>query len=131
MIRHSPCEVYIKYLLSHVGGYGDEDVIQILRLKQLDFIGPSYLQRLRSDLLVPTTFRPHDRRHRPSARFLSTHQLHYLYHPDGAMEIARKVLHNPRAKEAMETMLITADPPALIADSMTSLGASRTVLAEG
>lgn len=122
MIRRSPCEVYIKYLLVHPDQYGTDDIIDLLRLKQLDFLSPSYMERLRRGLKKPKNFRPHDLLHKSSGRFLARHRLHYLFHPDKAAQQAADILDDPRAKEDMEAMLITFDPPALIAHRMNALG---------
>jgi hypothetical protein len=127
MIRRSPAEVYIKYLIVHPDGYGDEAIIELLRLKQLDFLSPGYLRRLRLGLHPPIPFRPDDRFHRPSNRFLAAHRIHYLFRPDEAMEQADAILNNPRAKEVVETMLITADMPGLIAHRVNSLGLGCSV----
>jgi hypothetical protein len=122
MIRRSPCEVYIKYLLVHPDSYGNDAVVDLLRLKQLDFLSPSYLERLRRGMKPPNNFRPHDLLHKKSSRFLAQHRLHYLFHPDKSVLQANDILDDPRAKEDMEAMLITEDPPALISHRMKALG---------
>lgn len=122
MIRHSPAEVFIKYLVVHPDRYSNDAVVELLRLKQLDFLGPAYIERVRRGLQPPFPFRPQDRVHRPSMRFITKHQLFYAFHPDKPMERALHMLDDPRAKEVMETMLITEDPPGLIAHRMNSLG---------
>jgi hypothetical protein len=122
MIRRSPCEVYIKYLLVHPDTFSNDDVIDLLRLKQLDFLSPAYLDRLRLGLKVPKNFRPHDLLHPASSRFLAKHCIHYLFHPNKSVQQSMDILDDPRAKEDMEAMLITADPAALIAHRMRSLG---------
>lgn len=127
MIRCSPAEVFIKYLIVHPDGYGDEAIIDLLRLKQLDFLSPSYIRRLRLGLHPPVPFRPDDRFHRPSNRFITAHRIYYLFRPDDAMEQANIILGHPRAKEVMETMLITADMPGLIAHRIQSLGLECSV----
>jgi hypothetical protein len=129
MIRHSPAEVYIKYLVVHPDGYGEEAIVELLRLKQLDFIGTAYVNRIRRDLHPPLPFRPLDKLHRPSVRFLTTHRLHYLFHPDDAMEQALAILENPQTKEVIETMLITHDSPAVISYRMKSLGMACSLTA--
>lgn len=122
MIRHSPAEVYAQYLVVHPDGYGDDTIVAMLQLKQLDFISPSYINRLRRELHPPTPFRPFDNSHRPSLHFLTAHRLYYLFHPDEAMEQALVILDDPKAKEVMESMLITEDPPGLVAHRMRGAG---------
>jgi hypothetical protein len=126
VIRRSPCEVYIKYLLLHPDGYGDVDIIDLLRLKQLDFLGVGYLQRLRRGLKPPKTFRPFDRFHKVSSRYLQENQVYYLFHPDAAMERALALLEDPQMKELIESMLITEDPEPLIVYRVQSAGRKCT-----
>lgn len=122
MLRRSPAELYIKYLLSHPDAYGDKAIIDILRLKQLDYLGPSYLSRLRSGMRVPSPFLPWNVLDRPSSRFLRNEKLYYLYRPDEAMHAAYRLLDDAQAKELIESMLVTDDPPALIAYRIRQLG---------
>jgi len=122
MIRRSPAEVYIKYLLSHTHGYTDAEVIDLLRLGHLDFLGTGYLQRLRAEMVVPIPFRPSDLTHRPSASFLRQQRIHYLYHPDAAMTRALELLGDPHTKELIESMIITDDPDELIVFRLTAIG---------
>ena len=121
MIRSTPAEKYLEYLLSHPAGYSDDDIVGIMQLKQLDFLGPRYFERLRGGLRVPSPFHPENTFHRPSSRFLTAHKLLYLYHPDDAMREAFAVLESPRAKEMLETMLISRDSDALCAHRLNAL----------
>ena len=129
MIRNSPAEKYIEYLVSHPEGYSDDDILEMLHLKQLDFLGPQYFARLRSGLRVPVPFHPENKFHRPSSRFLTEHRLLYLYHPDKAMETAFKVLDSPRAKEMLETMLISRDSDRLCAHRLSTTMPTATAKA--
>jgi hypothetical protein len=122
MIRHSPAELYIQYLIVHPDGYGDETIVGMLQLKQLDFLSPSYVNRLRRELHPPVPFRPFDKGHRTSLHFLTAHRFYYLFYPDEAMGQAFSILDDPKAKEVMESMLITDDPPGLIAHRMRGAG---------
>lgn len=122
MIRSSPAEKYIEFLVSHPDGYSDDTVIELLRLKQLDFLGPSYLTRLRAGLTIPDIFTPDNPLHRPSTRFLASTRLYYLYHPDEAMTDALRILDDPRGKEAIETMLISRDSDTLCAHRLRATG---------
>lgn len=128
-IRHSPCEKYIEYLIVHPEGWSNEAVLEIVRAKQLDFIGPGYIERLRRDLHPPDPFHPENRFHKASARFLTVKKLRYLFHPDAAMSGALRVLEDPQAKELVETMLITQDPDALIVRRLQKTGVSVPLLA--
>lgn len=126
MIRNSPAEKYIEYLVSHPEGYSDDDIVGIMQLKQLDFIGPQYFARLRKEIRIPSPFYPENKVHKPSSRFLAAHRIYYLHHPDEAMDLAFRILKEPRAKEMLETMLITRDSERLCARRLSSLIPSVT-----
>ena len=122
MIRHSPCELYIKFLLSHPDTYSNEAVIDLLHLKQLDFISPSYLDRLRGDMRIPSPFIPNDLLHWPSVNFLLRHRLTYLYQPDVFTKEAFGILDDAQGKAALESLLISDDSFQVAAYRMRSLG---------
>jgi hypothetical protein len=114
MIRHSPCELYVKYLLSHPDTYSNDAVIDLLRLKHLDFVGRNYLDRLRGDMYIPSPFIPNDQLHWPSVNFMLRHRLTFLYHPDVFTLEALDTLDDAQGKSTVESMLLTDDPPGLI-----------------
>jgi hypothetical protein len=122
VIRRSPCEQYIKYLLLHPDAYGDQAVEDILRAQHLDFVSQRYISRLRSRLQPPKQFKPYNRLHAESARFLTRERVYYLFHPDEAMEQANAILHSPRGKECIETHLIAQDTPAFVLHGLHRLG---------
>ena len=122
MIRRSPAEFYIKYLLSHPDNFSDEDVVKSVQGHQLDLPGGSYLERLRHQLVRPQPFFPYDIHHHPSYQFLNRNRIYFAFHPDEAMMDALKILALPRAKEMVETMMIIDDPPILILHRLESLG---------
>lgn len=114
MIRRSPCEAYLKYLIVHPDGYTDDAIRQLILMQQLDWLGKSYLQRLRSVCIPPTPFFPDDRMHTRSMRFLRKERIESIFHPDDEMVAAMKILDNTRAKELVENMLISHSHPAWI-----------------
>jgi len=114
MIRRSPAEYYLKYLVSHPDGHGDEDIRTICEEKGIDVIGNRYLTRVRRQTIAPLPFRPMDNMHLPSQRFLTKHRLRSLYFPDEAHSVAMCILEKPRLKEYTEAMLLTGAPPASI-----------------
>lgn len=111
MIRRSPCEYYLKYLLTHPDGYSEETIRRLIKVQQLDFLGMPYLLRLRDSVVVPDPFYPEDERHRPSNKFLRKEKLESIYRPDDDMVSANTVLEKPRIKEAVEAMVITGSNP--------------------
>lgn len=127
MIRRSPCEVYIKYLLSHPDGRSVELVRSLVRSQQLDYPSDAYAKRLQSELIRPSTYIPYDKTHRPSAQFLRKHKLVGFYHPDRACAEAHRLLTLPRAKELIETMTIAGDGDAAIVFRLRGLGVHTQV----
>ena len=127
MIRRSPCETYIKYLLVHPDENTNADVMRRLRKLALDFPSERYISELRQDLETPTPFRPFDLRHHASHRFLLRHRLVSLFHPDDSSRHAERVLKAPRAKEIVESMALTQEPDALIAAQVRSIGVNCNI----
>lgn len=119
MIRRSPAETYIKYLLLHPKKYSNADVIDILRYAQLDFLGEWYLTKLREQLDPPSPFYPSDVNHRATNHFLYNSGLVWIFRPDEAGRKAFKILEKPRIKEFVEAMLISGAPSVAIAMSIT------------
>lgn len=122
MIRRSPAECYIKYLLVHPEGYTDEDVVRTLREHHLDHPGGSYLSRLRSKLHPPNPFYPMNGSHSPSFKFLVGERVHTLFFPDSKTKAALDVLTTPRVKELVESMTIVHDPLPLVAARIKRAG---------
>lgn len=114
MIRRSPCENYLKYLLVHPDNYGDESIRRLVQMQQLDFIGMPYLERLRQVCVPPTPFFPDDPLHSKSMRFLRKEMLYTIFHPDDAMQEAAGILDHTKAKETVESMLISQSHPAWV-----------------
>jgi len=119
MIRRSPAEVYIKYLILHPRKYSNEDIKEILDYVQLDYIGDWYVDKLRGELRPPNPFYPFDRRHKLSRRFLLTNGLIWIFHPDPPGLKAFKILEKPRVKEFVESMVTVGAPSVAIAASVT------------
>ena len=122
MIRRSPAEYYIKYLLLHPDKYDDDDIKRILREHQLDFPYGGYLDRLRAGLKMPTPFYPFNENHKASYRLLVKERVHTLFHPNEHMCAALEILKTPRAKELVESMGIVEDPLALTATRLQRAG---------
>ncbi len=106
MIRRSPCEYYIKYLLVHPDEYPDTEIEELLRVQQLDNIGLEYLEKLREECVPPVPFYPNDEMHFRSQRFLIREGIRGLFIVDDNVECAMKLLNLPRAKEFIETSFI-------------------------
>ena len=114
MIRRSPAEFYIKYLMLQPTRLPDETVVEMLREQQLDYPGKMYLKKLRASLRPPTPFYPYTAEHVDSYKFLQKHKVHMLFFPDEHVHQAWYLLRTPRAKEVVEAMLIAEEDPVRI-----------------
>lgn len=106
MIRHSPCEYYLKYLVVHPNGYTNEDIKNLSRAQQLDYMGEPHLECLRKDCRPPSPFYPTKKGHLASTRFLVKEKLEAIFRPDKDMLLAMKMLDNPHAKELIESITL-------------------------
>lgn len=126
MVRRSPCEKYIKYLITHPDNYPDDHIKKLLDAQQLDYIGLPYLKYLRLTCVPPIPFYPDDETHRPSQRFLRKEEIEDIYLPDDTMKTANKLLDTPQAKEIIESLLITKAVPAWIHAALRRNGIAST-----
>jgi hypothetical protein len=106
MIKHSPSENYLKYLLAHPACYDDPYIKDVAREMGLDVLGDWYLQWLRQRVRPPTPFYPEEN-HKASIAFMLREQLTYAFLPDVAMNQAMRILQRPRARETLETMVLS------------------------
>lgn len=119
MIRRSPAEAYLQYLILHPRKYTDAQITEIARFAQIDHLGNWYLARLRANLTPPKPFFPFDPNHRPSSNFLYLNKLYPIFHTDEAGRRAFKILEMPRVKEFVESSIISGAPSAAIAVTVT------------
>lgn len=118
MPNRSPCERYLKYLITHPDKFTTEYIKKLVKSQSLDYIGNSYTEQLRMACLPPVPFYPEDSTHKPSTRFLIKEEIESIYRPDDAMRSANRLLITPQAKELIETMLITSAAPAWICHAL-------------
>jgi hypothetical protein len=116
MVRRSPAEQYIKYLIVHPDGYTNDHIQWILFEDKLDFIGNWYVNKLRERTLAPLPFYPKDLAHRPSQKFLHTECLFDFFHPDPIAKRAYDITRMARVKEIVESFLIGHMPYAGISE---------------
>lgn len=122
MIRRSPAEAYIKFLLVHPDKYSVDAVRAIIYKQELDWPHDDYAEDLRKKMRVPRPFFPMDTSHRASSLFLDKEAIRGFFHPDVFAAGAHKLLKNAKAKEVIETMSLVEDPPAFIAHRLRTLG---------
>lgn len=119
MIRRSPAELYIKFLLVHPDGYEEKAIRDILCNQQLDYPGAQYTKSLRDKIRVPTPFYPLLKSHRRSSIFLMQQRLEGFFRPDSECLEAHKLLHKPRAKELIETMTMAGESASAVAHRLS------------
>lgn len=128
MIRRSPCELYIKFLLCHPDGYTIDTARAIVYKQQLDWADDSYALGLKDRMNIPVPFYPMNLAHKPSVRFVHKEKLAGFFTPDEPARNAHKFVQDARAKETIETMALAKDPPAFIAHRLRTLGIPCKVL---
>jgi hypothetical protein len=126
VIRRSPAELYLKYLIVHPDKFTNEQIIDICRFAQMDWLGMWYLERLRKDLTIPVPFYPKDRSHYPSQRFLYKKGLERIFFGGPDMIAAFAMVTDARAKEFVESMIILHTPPSTIAFGLQRRGTPAT-----
>jgi len=124
VIRRSPCERYVKYLLVHPDGYSIDAVRDIIRGHGLDYPSDDYASRLQKRLkqFLPVPFRPTNTAHSRSRRFVAKEQIYGFFVPDKASLMAHSLLEQSRAKEIIEAMSIAGESPAFICHRVKILG---------
>jgi hypothetical protein len=110
VIRFSPAETYIKYLLLLDPRSSVTDVHAYAESVGLDAISPEYVKELRERLHPPQPFRPEDRSHQPSTQFLLRHRIDGLFHQGAEATKALQLLDQPRAKEIIEAFTLVGAP---------------------
>lgn len=129
MIRRSPCERYIKFLLSHPNAFSIEDICNKLQEMGLDYASEWYLERLKKRLHVPSPFFPFDKTHLPSQRFLVKEQLKGFFFPDDDEKVAHDLVKMPRVKELIETMTLAEEPLIVTSQMLQRQGKKCSVTA--
>lgn len=115
VIYRSPCEYYIKYLLSIAEGDQIAPVLRQLHAEKVllpvDEVG--YLKGLAEVLEngSPDPFMPHELRHGPSQEFLQSEGIWSLWHPDRAVTDALRAFRNLPVRQDLNGMMISGLTP--------------------
>ena len=120
MIRHSPAEFYIKYLVAHPDGLSDAAILDLLERHTLDYPSRNYIVDLRASLDVPEPFKPRAR-HGKTYRWLVSEQLADIFEDDHHTKLMWRILEKPRAKEFIESVRLNDAPPIAIAKRLHEL----------
>jgi hypothetical protein len=118
-------------LVSSPKNYSDADIIQLLAEYGLDFLGQSFVDRVRRQTVRPVPFRPYDLEHVASQHFLDKHRVRGLFYPNEHTRCAFGILEVPKMKEFVEAMLVGGAPPALISRAATRISADACITDDG
>lgn len=120
MIRHSPCERYIRYLLLDSATRTNAEVRGLLEAQALDCLGDGYLNGLRQEYQVlPEGFDPRNRQHTSSFNLIRAAGVLDLFQGDPVeMAPVYTILDTPRAKEFIEAAIIWEAPSQIIAHQL-------------
>lgn len=118
MQLRSPSERYIKYLLLRSNKHTEEQIVEICNDLELFYVDRIYLTRLRMRCIPPTPFRPSDRHHAASRRFLNKEGVLELFQQDDDTKRALRLVALPRVKEFVEAMLLTHAPALAISSAV-------------
>lgn len=111
MIRRSPGEFYLRYLVVHPDRYSNEYIMKSLGQRLgLDTLGEWYLNQLRASCIPPVPFYPFDPLHFNSQKFLRKEQIHRAFQPDEAMIQALILLDRAKLRELVEVMVLSGAP---------------------
>ena len=122
MQLRSPAEFYYKYLVVHPDGYENAEIREGVDAVGVDWISNQYVDHLRTKLKAPQPFKAYDWMHTTSFQFLCDHHLVHLFQPDADMGVALSLLELPRAREFVETMLLSHAPHGAIAKAVARYG---------
>lgn len=108
-MRH-PSENFIKFLMLQGRPESKDDIWVIATVASFNFPRPTpaYIVELRKNLTpqIPTKFRPTDRYHRESVRFLRAQGIYSLFHSDGATRQAGLLITDLRVRPVVENLLL-------------------------
>lgn len=109
MPRH-PSENFIKYLLTSGHQSADDDAWIRLIVTAMNYPSPdsAYLTWLRNDLdsKIPADFRPHDRAHTESRKFLKAEGIFGFHQQTKEVKEANEIVMNYRARALTESLLL-------------------------
>lgn len=111
----SPCEFYVKYILVKEEEISNKQLIHRLHRERV-ILPPDeeeYIESLRLELdsSSPDPFMPDNLRHGPSQEYLHQHGLWTIWHPDRAMDDARRMFENRVMRSAMNALTVCGFPP--------------------
>jgi len=118
MIKRSPAEYFIRYLLVHPDKYNNAAVRE--QVQELELYCPldRQLDQLRRQLRPPQPFFPRNSHHQESMRFLHDAGVHSMFFPDRATRRAMDILRTPPVRQIVEQYIIKRADAYLIVDGL-------------
>jgi len=103
-----PSHFFIKYLLVSQEDVSRSSVNSTLALHGMAPVEPAYLAKLREEVgTTPEDFRPWDKSHAVTSRWLRQQRIYSFFHPDDAtFEMREKVLSSPPMRRRIEGMIL-------------------------
>jgi hypothetical protein len=105
------CERYTLYLLLEPSRHSDADIILELKDRGLDVPRDEDLKRLRHKHPPPSNFQPRARQNLASQKFLRALGITKLFFPDATTRRAFDLLDSPKAREWVESFLLSGTTP--------------------
>lgn len=120
MIKHSPAENYIKFLIVHPACYDNRYIKDVAREMGLDILGDWYLTWLRERIRPPVPFFPEDKSHARSEKFLVAERLEHAFRPDRDMNLALRLLYRARPRELAEMLILCGAKDDVVAHGLNA-----------
>ena len=105
MIRRSPAEYYLKYLLLAPEGWNDTAIQYHMEDRGIYCPNPRRIEELRKSLRPPTYFQPTNRLHKASSDFLKAEKVYTMFHPDSYTRMSVFIFERPSIKQFIETSI--------------------------
>lgn len=116
----SPALIYLRWLIVRPGRKStDEEVRAAMTELGLDYLSLEYIVKVRERLAPPVPFQPYDPLSTASRRFIIREGMLPIVAPDKDAKIALQLVRIPRAKEFIETALLTEAPRNALASYVT------------
>lgn len=118
MIRHSPAERYLIYMVTDPAPMTDEQVIEHANELAIPWLSRRYLARLRASNPTPKKFQPRNKKSTASMKFLDDRGIRCVYFPTPTSRAVMAILDNSRVRESAEALLLAACPLPIISKTL-------------
>lgn len=112
----SPCEYYIKYVISREDEFNDQTVMDQLDRLGLDGLNLGYIRRVQEEMGPrPDPFLPQDPTHTVTRRWLKVNKIYDMWANTAASREAMAILQDNYLQEKLRPLLLSSLHPAIIA----------------